>query len=45
MESSIQSRLSAHRLLAGAPADQIAWLADQGHMVTLEPIILNSHHQ
>jgi signal transduction histidine kinase len=36
METSIQDRLSAHRLLAGAPADQIAWLAARGHLVSLE---------
>lgn len=32
----IQDRLSAHRLLAGAPPDQLAWLAAHGHLVTLE---------
>ncbi len=29
--------MSAHRLLAGAPADQIAWLAARGRLVQLEP--------
>lgn len=29
-------RLSAHRLLAGAPPDQLAWLADRGRLVRLE---------
>jgi signal transduction histidine kinase len=36
MEDSIQARLSAHRLLAGAPPDQIAWLAARGHLRRLE---------
>jgi len=36
MESPIQDRLSAHRLLAGAPPDQLAWLAARGHLVKLE---------
>ncbi|MBK9062533.1 MAG: hypothetical protein IPL89_04985 [Acidobacteria bacterium] len=36
MESSIQDRLSAHRLLASAPPDQLAWLAARGHLVRLE---------
>jgi signal-transduction protein with cAMP-binding, CBS, and nucleotidyltransferase domain len=34
---SIQDRLSAHRLLAGAPPDQLAWLAAHGRLVQLEP--------
>src|SRR5712692_209783 len=37
LETSIQDRLSAHRLLAGAPADQLAWLAAHGRLVQLEP--------
>ncbi len=36
MEDSLQARLSAHRLLAGAPPDQVAWLAARGHLVRLE---------
>ena len=36
MENSIQDRLSAHRLLAGAPPDQLAWLAARGRLVQLE---------
>ncbi|MEO8585080.1 MAG: cyclic nucleotide-binding domain-containing protein, partial [Acidobacteriota bacterium] len=36
MEDSIQDRLAAHRLLAGAPPDQLAWLAARGHLVKLE---------
>ena len=36
-ETSILNRLSAHRLLAGAPPDQIAWLAARGRLVHLEP--------
>jgi signal transduction histidine kinase len=37
MSPSIQDRLAAHRLLVGAPPDQIAWLAARGYLVTLEP--------
>jgi signal transduction histidine kinase len=37
LEPSIQDRLSAHRLLVGAPPDQIAWLAAHGRLVQLEP--------
>jgi signal transduction histidine kinase len=37
LEDSIQDRLSAHRLLVGAPPDQIAWLAAHGRLVQLEP--------
>jgi signal transduction histidine kinase len=37
MEASIQDRLSAHRLLAGAPPDQLAWLAAHGRLVQLQP--------
>jgi signal transduction histidine kinase len=37
MDEPILARLSAHRLLAGAPPDQLAWLAARGHLVTLEP--------
>jgi signal transduction histidine kinase len=37
LEASIQDRLSAHRLLAGAPPDQLAWLAAHGRLVQLEP--------
>jgi signal transduction histidine kinase len=36
-EPSIQERLSAHRLLAGAPPDQIAWLAAHGRLIQLQP--------
>jgi signal transduction histidine kinase len=36
-EASIQDRLSAHRLLAGAPPGEIAWLAAHGRLVHLEP--------
>jgi signal transduction histidine kinase len=36
MEEPILARLSAHRLLAGAPPDQLAWLAARGHLVRLE---------
>jgi signal transduction histidine kinase len=36
MESAILDRLAAHRLLAGAPPDQLAWLAARGHLVKLE---------
>jgi signal transduction histidine kinase len=36
LETSIQDRLSAHRLLAGAPPEQIAWLAARGHLLHLE---------
>jgi len=32
----LQDRLSAHRLLAGAPPDQLAWLAARGHLVKLD---------
>jgi signal transduction histidine kinase len=35
LENRIQDRLSAHRLLAGAPPDQIAWLAARGRLVQL----------
>ncbi|HEX7617011.1 MAG TPA: ATP-binding protein [Thermoanaerobaculia bacterium] len=31
----IQDRLAAHRLLAGAPPDQLAWLAARGRLVQL----------
>ena len=31
------ARLSAHRSLAGTPADQLAWLAARGHLVRLQP--------
>ncbi len=37
LETSIQDRLSAHRLFAGAPPEQLAWLAAHGHLVRLEP--------
>ncbi|HTS01821.1 MAG TPA: hypothetical protein VMN04_04805, partial [Thermoanaerobaculia bacterium] len=37
MEDPLQARLAAHRLLAGAPPDEIAWLAARGRLVTLEP--------
>jgi signal transduction histidine kinase len=36
LESSIQDRLAAHRLLSGAPPDQLAWLAARGRLVHLE---------
>jgi signal transduction histidine kinase len=36
LETFIQDRLSAHRLLASAPADQLAWLAARGRLVRLE---------
>ena len=36
MEASIRDRLSGYRLLAGAPPDQLAWLADRGQLVALE---------
>ena len=36
-EPSIQDRLAAHRLLAGAPPEQIAWLAAHGRLIHLEP--------
>jgi signal transduction histidine kinase len=36
-KASIQERLAAHRLLAGAPPDQIAWLAARGRLIHLEP--------
>src|SRR5215472_8803260 len=36
-EASIHERLSKHRLLAGAPPDQIAWLAAHGRLIQLEP--------
>jgi signal transduction histidine kinase len=31
------ARLATHRTLAGAPPDQLAWLAARGHLMTLEP--------
>jgi signal transduction histidine kinase len=37
MEEPTLARLSAHRLLAGAPPAQLEWLAARGHVVTLEP--------
>ncbi len=37
MSLTLQDRLAAHRLLAGAPPDQIAWLAAHGRLVQLEP--------
>ena len=36
LEASIQDRLSAHRLLAGAPREELDWLVAHGHMVRLE---------
>jgi signal transduction histidine kinase len=36
LEDSLQDRLSAHRLLAGAPPEQLAWLAARGRLVRLE---------
>lgn len=32
----IQDRLAAHRLLAGAPPGELAWLAARGHLLKLE---------
>jgi signal transduction histidine kinase len=37
MDAQILERLSAHRLLAGAPPGQLAWLAARGRLETLEP--------
>jgi len=36
-EDSIHARLSKHRLLAGAPPDQIDWLPAHRHLVRFEP--------
>jgi signal transduction histidine kinase len=36
-EASIHDRLSKHRLLAGAPPEQIAWLAAHGRLIRFEP--------
>ncbi len=36
MSLPIQDRLAAHRLLAAAPPEQLAWLAAHGHLVRLE---------
>jgi signal transduction histidine kinase len=36
LEPLIQDRLAAHRLLVGAPRDQLAWLAARGRLVHLE---------
>ena len=36
MRETIHARLAAHRLLAGAPPDEIAWLADHGQLVRYE---------
>src|SRR5262245_29896331 len=33
---SLLDRLAAHRLLAGAPPEQLAWLAARGRLVRLE---------
>ena len=32
----IRNRLSEHRLLAGAPPDQLAWLAARGQLIRYE---------
>jgi len=37
MSLTLQDRLAAHRLLVGAPPEQLAWLAARGHLETLEP--------
>jgi signal transduction histidine kinase len=37
LETTVLDRLSRHRLLAGAPPEQLAWLAARGHLVRLEP--------
>ena len=37
MSLTIQERLAAHRTLAGAPPDELAWLAARGHLLTLDP--------
>jgi len=37
LETPIQERLAEHRLLAGAPPDQLAWLAARGELLRLEP--------
>ena len=34
---SLLERLAAHRTLSGVPRDQLAWLAETGHVETLEP--------
>ena len=36
MSETIQERLSSHRLLAGAPAEEIAWLAARGELLKLD---------
>ncbi len=36
LETPILERLSQHRLLAGAPPDQIAWLAARGQLIRLD---------
>jgi signal transduction histidine kinase len=36
LETPIQDRLAQHRLLAGAPPDQLAWLAARGELLRLE---------
>jgi signal transduction histidine kinase len=36
LEAPILDRLAAHRLLAGAPPHELAWLAARGHVVRLE---------
>jgi signal transduction histidine kinase len=37
LETTIQDRLSQHRLLAGAPPEQIEWLAARGQLIRLDP--------
>jgi signal transduction histidine kinase len=37
MENLIRNRLAAHRLLAGAPPEQLSWLVARGHLERLEP--------
>ncbi len=36
MEDTLQARLAAHRTLAGAPPEQLAWLVARGHLLKLE---------
>jgi hypothetical protein len=33
--ANLVDRLSAHRVLAGAPRDQLAWLASRGRLLDL----------
>ena len=36
LETTVQDRLAQHRLLVGAPPEQLAWLAARGQLVRLE---------